>query len=71
MPETAMWTLIVSLVIFSLGVTLKAVEYRASLDKANKDITDLRAEVATLNQKYEQAVAYMAELDNKWTPNIL
>jgi hypothetical protein len=45
MPEIAMWSLIVALIVLSLGITLKAVEYRRLFDKADKETSDLRGNV--------------------------
>lgn len=71
MPEYALWSLIISLIALFFGVAIKAIEYRSLLNKANEEVTNLRAEVTVLKANYEQSVAHMAELNNKWTPNIL
>ena len=71
MPEVAMWSLIVALVILCLGITLKAVEYRSLFNKADKEASDLRAEIAMLKKNNEEAIACMAKINDDWNPNIL
>ena len=71
MPEEAMWSFIVALIVLCFGIALKATEYRSLFNKADKEASDLRAEITMLKKNYEEAVTRMARIDNDWNPNIL
>ena len=62
MPEISLWTLVIAFAVVALGATLKAVEYNRLFNKADKDVTDLRAELAALKKKHEETIASMNEL---------
>ena len=71
MPEYALWSLVIALIVLALGVTLKAVEYRRSFDKADKEASDLRSEMAMLKNKNEQAIARMTKLHEDDTAHLV
>ena len=71
MPESSLWSLVIALIVLALGGTLKAVEYRRSFDKADKEASDLRSEMATLKNENEQAIARMAKLHQDNTAHLV
>src|SRR3989339_814217 len=70
MPEVAMWSLIVAFIVFSSGITLKAVEYRRLFDKADKETSDLRTEMAVIKKHYEETITRMAKINNNKIPQL-
>ncbi len=56
MPETALWTLIVGLIVLALGLTYKIADYRQTLKRTNDDLSAARSEISTLNKKYNKQI---------------
>jgi archaellum component FlaC len=65
MPESAMWTLIVSLVILSFGLVLKVAELRHRLKVSENEPNRLRSEIETLKKRYNKEISEIEELNKR------
>lgn len=57
MPITAMWSLIVSLILLALGLSLKLAHVSHLLKLADKELDSFIKQIAVLKEKHEKAVS--------------
>jgi cell division protein FtsB len=65
MPELSLWALVIAFLGIAVAATLKAVEYNGLFNKADKEVADLRAELAALKKQNEETISSMTKLHNK------
>jgi len=65
MPEYAMWTLIVSLVIFAFGLALTVAELRHRLKVSENEPNRLRSEIEMLKKRHNKEISDIEELNEK------
>jgi hypothetical protein len=65
MPESAMWTLIVSLVILSIGLALKIVQIEHRLNLSENEPSRLRSEIAMLKEEHNKEISNIKELNKR------
>ena len=63
MPTYAMWTLIVSLIILSLGLALQVAQLKLSLKQTNDDLDRVVKEIATIKNHQEESITGLSKLD--------
>jgi hypothetical protein len=63
MPVESLWTLVISLVIYSLGITYKAAACSHRLKLADKEIDGLVMEVARIKSHQEESISRVPKLD--------
>ena len=63
MPVEAMWALITSLVILSLGVTLRSADIAHRLELANKEIDRVVAQFARIKNTQDKTIMGSSKLD--------
>ena len=62
MPEYAFWTLIVSLIVYSLSLTLKATSLFHSLKLVNDENNRFIKQISILKQNQNKAISGLSEL---------
>lgn len=71
MPEYAFWTLIVSLTIYSLGLTLKAASLSHSLKLVNNEINRFIEQICILKQEQDKTISGLSDLHETETTKII
>ena len=71
MPEYALWTLVVSLTIYSLGLTLKATSLFHSLKLVNDEINSFIEQIGVLKQDQNKTISGLSELHKTETKKIV
>jgi len=71
MPTEALWALVVSLVIYSLGVTYKFAFVSHSLKLADKEINGLVEQVARIKNHQDESVPSLVQFNNAELDKIL
>lgn len=65
MPEYAMWTLIVSLIILAFGLALTVAELRHRLKVSEDEPRRLRSEIEMLKEKHDKEISDIKELNKR------
>ena len=71
MPTEALWALVISLVIYSLGVTYKFAFVSHSLKLADKEIDSLVKQVAWIKAHQDESISSLPKLDHAELNKIL
>jgi phosphoribosyl-dephospho-CoA transferase len=71
MPEYAMWALIVSLAIYSLGVTYKLAFLSESLKLVNKVVDGFVEQINSIRQEQEKTIMSHSDLSKAKTEEII
>lgn len=64
MPEYALWTLVVSLIILSLTLSFKVASISHSLKLMDKEIDSFIKEIATLKKKHNIEISSLSQLND-------
>lgn len=62
MPEYAIWTLIISLTMYSLGVTLKSANLSHRLKLVDKEINSRIEQIKSIEQEHKHSIMSLSEL---------
>lgn len=71
MPEYALWTLVVSLIIYSLGLTYKITSLSHSLKLVNDEINRFIEQISILKQDQDKTISGLSELHKTETKKII
>lgn len=71
MPEYALWTLVVSLIIYSLGLTYKITSLSHSLKLVNDEINRFVEQISILKQDQDKTISGLSELHKTETKKII
>ena len=71
MPEYALWTLVVSLIIYSLGLTYKITSLSHSLKLVNDEINRFVEQIGILKQDQDKTISGLSELHKTETKKII
>lgn len=71
MPLTALWSLIVALVMLAIGLSLKLANISHSLKLSDKELDSLIKQIALLKEKHEETVSRFSEFHEAETKKII
>ena len=71
MPEYALWTLVVSLTIYSLGLTLQTASLSRSLKLVNDEINRFVEQISILKQDQNKTISGLSEFHKAETKKII
>ena len=71
MPEYALWTLVISLIMLSLGLCFRIAELSHLLKLTNKEINSSIEQARALNKRYNEEISNRSELNDAVMNKIL
>lgn len=71
MPEYAFWTLVISLTIYSLGLTLKTTSLSHRLKLVNDEINRFIEQISVLKQDQNKTISSLSKLHKAETEKII
>jgi len=71
MPEYALWTLVVSLILLSIGLSCKIAELLRRSQLTDEEINGFVKQITSLNQKHNKEISNHSELNDAVMNKIL
>ncbi len=71
MPITALWSLIVSLILLALGLSLKLANVSRLLKLADKELDGLIKQIAVLKEKHDETVSRTSQFQAAETKEVI